>query len=96
MSDKDQQTLELGLEAKGFLESKLFKATQGFLSHKLEEEYPTPNKRGWEDKYRYARAMEQVSVELLNHWLNLKSEHERLTKLEANDGEPNVEDGYNS
>ena len=91
LTKQEQEIKELGLEAQGFLKSKLYQATQAHLSRQLEEEYPAPNKRGWEERYRYARAYEKASVAIVNFWIGLRSQYERLCKQEK-DGKKSIEE----
>jgi hypothetical protein len=82
LTKQERQVKELGLEAQEFLKSKLGQATQAELLRQLREAYPTPNKRGWEDKYRYAKAYEKASEDIVNFWIGLRSQFEMLCKQE--------------
>lgn len=52
------------------------------LSAKLDQEYPKPNKKGWEHQYIYAKALEEQSAELIQFIMSLKSQYEAILERE--------------
>lgn len=52
------------------------------LSDKLDHKYPEPFGQEWQDKYRNAKAYESVAEDVVNFFVNLESESERLAALE--------------
>lgn len=82
LSPQEQELKELGQEAKSFLSSKLYQALSQHLSSKLEEEYPKPNKKGWEEQYRYAKAYETAAAEIVKYIHSLTSAHESMIEKE--------------
>lgn len=82
LSKEEQQLKELGQEAKGFLEGHLFQGLQHHLSQQLDQEYPKPVGEEWQDKYRYAKAYEQVAADLVNYFISLKSQYISLLEKE--------------
>jgi hypothetical protein len=91
LSKQEQEIKKLGQEAKSFLGSSLFKALQQQLSSKLEQEYPKPNRRGWEEKYRYAKAYERAAADIVEYLVSLRSNYEMLVKKE-NEKEKSIEE----
>jgi hypothetical protein len=82
LTKQDKEIKKLGQEAKGFLESSLFQTLSKHLSNKLEEEYPKPNKKGWEEQYRYARAYEAAAADIVEYIVGLKNQHTHLLEQE--------------
>ena len=82
LSKEEQEVKELGQMAKEFLEGKLFKHLQQHLSNQLDKEYPKPDKPGWEDQYRYAKAYEAAAAEIVNFLISLKSSLAMLNEKE--------------
>ena len=72
----------MGQEAKSFLGSKLYLALSQHLSEELGKEYPKPNKRGWEEQYRYARAYEHAAADVVKYLVSLKDQLEYLNEKE--------------
>lgn len=78
-------------EAKGFLSSNLFQALQHHLSAQLEVEYPKPVGTKWQEQYRYARAYEQASSDMIKFLVGLKEQLKSITEKE-NEVETSIED----
>ena len=85
LSKQEQEIKQVGQEAKSFLGSSLYKALQHHLSSKLEQEYPKPDTDGWEEKYRYAHAYEQVAAEIVQFVSGLSSQHDMLVEKEKDE-----------
>lgn len=46
----------------------------------LDKEYPDPKQPGWEDQYKYAKALEQASSVFINFLLRLENEGNELSE----------------
>lgn len=91
LTKQEQEIKQLGQEAKEFLQGNLFQALQGHLSQQLEQEYPKPVGELWQDQYRYAKAYEQVSADIINYLVGLKNQNTSLLEKEKED-EPNFDE----
>ena len=91
LSKEEKEIKVLGQEAKGFLEGNLYQAMSHHLSDKLGEEYPKPVGEEWQDKYRYARAYEAASSDMVNFLIGLKNQYLTLLEKEKHK-EESIED----
>lgn len=79
-TEEDEIRLQRGLGAKELLESVFFREFLVPYIDSQRMQYPDPGKRGWEDKYRMARAKDEVYTEIMNTLLGWKHEGEKLAK----------------
>jgi hypothetical protein len=63
---------------------------QAFLSQELDKEYPLPNKKGWEEQYRYAKALEKASEIVIAYFTGLNSQYTMLLEKEKSE-EPDIQ-----
>ena len=89
LSKEELEIKELGQEAKSFRESKLFRKIQATLMLELDKEYPSPQVKGWEEQYRYAKALEQASSVFINFLTRTEKEAENIEQREK-DGEQSI------
>ena len=89
LTKEELEIKELGLEAKGFLESKLFKWVQAKWQDQLEQEYPDPVGLEWQDKYRNAKAFEKLASIFVQTISSLHNQYLELCNRESED-EPSI------
>ena len=82
LTKQEQEHLELSQEAKNFRQTKLFKALQSHLMSNLDKKYPEPSvlRPRWVEQYRYAKAYEKASEDIIDFFQSLESAHEVLTQ----------------
>jgi hypothetical protein len=51
----------------------------------LEEEYPKPNNKGWEEQYRYAKAFEDAAASIVQNLVAMRANYIELTKREKDE-----------
>lgn len=57
----------------------------------MDQEYPQPDQPGWENKYRYAKGLEQASTDLIRFFEGLDSQYIALSQKEK-DVEESIDD----
>jgi hypothetical protein len=53
-----------------------------YLTSRLDQAYPKPNKKGWEQQYIYAKALDEQSTELIEFIKSLRSQGEAVAEQE--------------
>ena len=82
LTPQERQDKIVCQEAKDFLTSKLYQAISLHLSSQLDQEFPKPNKRGWEERYRYAKAYEKAATDIMGFVGSLSNRLEALNDKE--------------
>ena len=91
LSKQEQELKELSQEAKGLLDSNLFKALRNRLNQELDKEFPKPDHKGWEEEYRYAKAYAECAKDIIGYIIQLKDQMEMLVQKEKEE-EPSIEE----